>query len=889
MPVDSNHTVKLVKSIFLDIVDYSKRNVETQVVVVLERDRIARAAVESLAIPEDEILFSPIGDGLYIALLTADTHYDIHLRLSLEILRRLSEHNEQSDEGERFQLRTGIDECTDNLITDINGRRNVAGVGANMGSRIMALADGSQILVSQFVHNQLYMRQQYEGKFRVLPIVEVKHGVRLQVSQYIEGTAIGLNSELPIKWREGESGRGEIDSTAMNRPPAVSQVSAELAEDQISERPLISGDTQTQRQLSAGEQQIAETLAALAQATQSPDYATGPKFLGEISDFHFLRLELLASSWLESQVPSAMMGTHESNRLYLHRETLKVARPELFSILRMLINDASGYVPGWFWLRELEANAVEGVILHLAFVDPLAFVRQQAFEKLYSGSVPVPQGMEQRLALTMTADSAPEVRRAALRYLGQVGTASHLPIVGSALVDSDSGVSYQAKRSKYLILARTAADRAFKELLGESGMQPDEILKELEPRRNEIDSTTLVMGIENSNSEIRSFALRGLTQTRQLTVEQAIPLKTDKSDEVKAEAFRFLIEQGVDLKPEEIAFGVPDDRLARWMSRTLIRRNAVSFDRQAIVLKFYRRFEVPALIEMTSWLEWAGHDAYRALAVEHFGQFGETVREDLRTNFAAAAAPYHERELAEWRRREAERSSRTESPSISPSLSGFAGLISTLPDRTPEEYASSSVESRKLEYITAALSGLAANGEEGDIELGRSFLFHSETDVRIEAVKIIHKFGAADDVPDLVKVATSSDALLQELAAKAALKLSDDLTEVAAEFLETADEILVSITLAELIQNGEESSSAELLKPYLNDPRDALRTRAMTFFVVKLERQELESLLAEYLSRETYYYDVVGCFDKVLYSPVRFSDSFLSELKKNLFGFLEET
>jgi hypothetical protein len=99
----------------------------------------------------------------------------------------------------------------------------------------------------------------------------------------------------------------------------------------------------------------------------------------------------------------------------------------------------------------------------------------------------------------------------------------------------------------------------------------------------------------------------------------------------------------------------------------------------------------------------------------------------------------------------------------------------------------------------------------------------------------------------------------------------------------------VSITLAELIKNEEESSSAELLKPYLNDPRDALRTRAMTFFAVKFERQELESLLAEYLSRETYYYDVVGCFDKVLYSPVRFSDSLLSDLKKNLFGFLEET
>lgn len=69
-------------------------------------------------------------------------------------------------------------------------------------------------------------------------------------------------------------------------------------------------------------------------------------------------------------------------------------------------------------------------------------------------------------------------------------------------------------------------------------------------------------------------------------------------------------------------------------------------------------------------------------------------------------------------------------------------------------------------------------------------------------------------IPDLVKIATSNDALLQELAAKATLKLSGDFT-VAAEFLETGDEILVSITLAELIKNEKESSSAEFVESSL--------------------------------------------------------------------------
>lgn len=845
--------------------------------MVLARDRIVWSAVETLALSQDEVLFNPIGDGLYIALLTPPDRFDIHLQLALEILRKLSEHNQQMGGAQQFQLRIGIDECPDNLIKDINGRPNVAGVGANMGSRIMDLADGGQILVSHVVHNHLHMRQQYEGKFRELPVAEVKHGIKVKAFQYTDETALGLNCELPGKSRDA-TGPVEI-AMDINRPPAVLQRNDESAAEQASKDVLISEDSETKSTTS--EQQISNALAAALQIVGQPEYASGLRFSGDISDFFLLRLQLFVTTWLQDQLPSAMLGSHECNRLYLNRAELQVTRPELFSILRMLINDSAGYIPGWFWLRTFDPAIVERVILHFALSDPLAFIRQQAFEILNTAVVPLPEEVEQQMALTITADASPEVRRAAAKYLGHIGKERHLPIIGSALVDNEAGVRYEAERSKYLILARSTPARAFKELLNASGFDVTEILKELEPGKTAIDSATLAQALDHTDSEIRLFAVHALAVTGQLSREQAMALKKDKSETVKVEAYRFLIAHGTELRPADLALDLPDDRLGRWMSRNLSARPGMAFDTEPMILEFYRRYGTDELLEMAAWQNWSGHTAYRALAVEHFDIFGDKVREDLRTDFTEEAAPFFDQELAKQREIEAKQALHPEK--FTPVFS----LFSPTRKFTPEELAQSSVEGRKTEYLTAALAGIARNGRQDDVQFGRNYLFHSDTDLRIEAVKIVNRFGTADDVDNLIKVATTDDGLLQELAAMGALRLAPDHLTVAAAFLQTANEILVSMTIAELIKHNNTEMNSEFLTPYLNDQRDAIRNRVMLFFTTVLEKEELQELLTRYTVGETYYYDVVCCFDRKLYAPPRLANSYIGRLRELFFGLLD--
>src|SRR5262249_4673961 len=158
----------------------------------------------------------------------------------------------------------------------------------------------------------------------------------------------------------------------------------------------------------------------------------------EEDDFHPLRLRLLLATRIKSRIPDSMPGAHEANRLYHHRERLKATGPEYVELLRMLIADSQGYVPGWYWFREFGVEDAEVLIFHLALNDSYALVRQRAFSLLAKINAPLPAGGNWRLSSVITSDRSPEVRKAALSYLGAVGDEGHLPMIGSALVDPDA-------------------------------------------------------------------------------------------------------------------------------------------------------------------------------------------------------------------------------------------------------------------------------------------------------------------------------------------------------------------------------------------------------------------------------------------------------------------
>lgn len=189
------------KYVCLDIVGYTHdRSEKEQLTILGVLNQIVKDSLGENELPltdDGPVLCLPTGDGMCIVLIN-NIDPEIHLRVALRIMEGVAQHNGESKKaGEEklvFPVRIGVNSHTDNLVTDISGRRNVAGVGINTAFRIMDLADGQQILVGPSVYAEQSGRQ-YENSFLEHSTV-VRHGKHLTVHQF---QAEGLNKETPSK------------------------------------------------------------------------------------------------------------------------------------------------------------------------------------------------------------------------------------------------------------------------------------------------------------------------------------------------------------------------------------------------------------------------------------------------------------------------------------------------------------------------------------------------------------------------------------------------------------------------------------------------------------------------------------------------------------------
>lgn len=185
------------KYIFLDVVGYShNRTVEAQTDIVATLNQIVRDSTSHDGLTADNLIFLPTGDGICIGLLNILDPFDQHLSIALEILERISLYNQsQLDEKRRFCVRIGINENDDNLITDINGNRNVAGSGINFAQRVMDAAGASQIFVSEAVHDKLVQREKYYDHLTAQS-VNIKHGLQKELYRYLNRDLPYLDSDI---------------------------------------------------------------------------------------------------------------------------------------------------------------------------------------------------------------------------------------------------------------------------------------------------------------------------------------------------------------------------------------------------------------------------------------------------------------------------------------------------------------------------------------------------------------------------------------------------------------------------------------------------------------------------------------------------------------------
>ncbi len=198
------------KYIFLDVVRFSDRSAEAQSDIVKKLNDIIRQALEKHGVISDDCILIPTGDGLCIAMISPNIKYDIHIQISLSILALLDLYNKaMPNKTRQFQVRIGINQNTDILVTDINERKNIAGAGINMASRIMDKADSGQILVSQTVYDELQPSEAYMDKFESFNALG-KHNLSFRVYQYNADGYPGLNCKIPTEFVQKEAPKATL-------------------------------------------------------------------------------------------------------------------------------------------------------------------------------------------------------------------------------------------------------------------------------------------------------------------------------------------------------------------------------------------------------------------------------------------------------------------------------------------------------------------------------------------------------------------------------------------------------------------------------------------------------------------------------------------------------
>ena len=80
----ASQRLEIAHVLFIDIVGYSRRTVESQTSVIDALNRIVRSVVKVLRIHNDNVIYIPAGVGICIVLLDLGKPHDIQIRLAVE-------------------------------------------------------------------------------------------------------------------------------------------------------------------------------------------------------------------------------------------------------------------------------------------------------------------------------------------------------------------------------------------------------------------------------------------------------------------------------------------------------------------------------------------------------------------------------------------------------------------------------------------------------------------------------------------------------------------------------------------------------------------------------------------------------------------------------------
>ena len=599
---------------------------------------------------------------------------------------------------------------------------------------------------------------------------------------------------------------------------------------------------------------MVEVTQVLAKLIQSGNLEFASEDTKILHEFDVARLYLTSATWMHGRYTGDTLRTHEINLLYKHRDELRTLPAEALQLFRATLADTSAVVPGWFWFKKMDADALRGALLTTSTRDSSEEVRKRALQLLNAAKIKLPKKIWNLLPFD---DRGQTVRIEAYKYLGSIADESVLDQLDTVASRDDNTVTAIARKARLKILMRGRPTETVAKLITSGEYLADEQVSKIEPLIANIPDQELLLGLKNPSDSIRRLCVKQLGARHVLKEDTLKNLITDSSILVRQQAYIELAKIASNLDFEKVRESLaPNPAHQKPFLWGLAGNTEPEINPDSVISEFYKHQNVEMLNEAIDWFSIDGELPYHSLAMNHFNDVSDSLRSDLDDDFSSVRNRSIEKLKIQYA-----------IPAVDEVLKSFVKV---------ESYVRS-------KFAAAALSALALHGQVEDVRFGRKHLNTAYDFEKLAAVRVVSKFGDKQDVDQLLKIAKDAWGDLSDEAGLAALKLSDNPFETAKALIKTRNDKLIRAGFKWLYaQKGDDIQ--EFFENLLNSESDSDRVRSVFYFSKILDKKRLTKLLKAQFVKNTYYYNVVTWLDRLLYSPRLLHRYFVQELERQAEG-----
>jgi HEAT repeat protein len=526
------------------------------------------------------------------------------------------------------------------------------------------------------------------------------------------------------------------------------------------------------------------------------------------------------------------LNVHEAHLAYCKRTEWNLTDKERHLLVRTFLESDSKTIPGWYWLYNNGKNVIEGDLKFIALNDFNQKVTIKAISILKEiHKVPDANFLKD---LFKQHNDNMEIMKQLLSYASTSNDNSILDVIIPYLTSSDDDVRKKAIDAYVSLLYDRDSDASFKYFIEKSVSVPAKFIKCKDQKDFKVKNELIVEAISKGGEEVREFSASYLLKMDEMNSEIANKLLNDPSASIRKIGFEWLVNNGVEKTYNEVEQLFPESK-DRNSLLDFFDKNIKCDDMYKLILQKKTKEQ---LLDMVSIYGNVGKLAYEVLCEKDIEQIKDRVRLDLDDGFVSLERDSNMK-MAEMYKKIGKQFS------FEPSLEVSKFYRDT--------------------FISIALRGISRIAESNDIKYARKYIGKTELGRGDDAaIEIISKFGSEEDLNALLEIARNNF-LVQEKALIVAMQFAKNKNSIIREFL--ADKNAgPRHNAVKLIVKLDDDFKKEFYKELLSFDDDYVRSVAATELAHLITRDDLENFLNEYIEQDSYYYNVVYIFDKILYS-----------------------